>query len=373
MKKNKKIILPLFIMLLGAMCTFYACKKENKIKENKVEEAHAMSANIDLNLPTVTNGWLKFDSLGQFKDVVDFIHNNYSDVELTSFDELLPNFTSLRKQYEIIDADSSDERTSLTVDSLIETNQILDCPDDWFASLLSKDGYLQIGDTILAYKPGNENGDAYAVPAKYADVIKETPDLNTLPGTRVFQTSFLRFPFPRHLDDSVIIWQPPYPSFICLNVNNPLHNWWGQKGDNLYQGNNGVSFPKRNGRTVKLYYCRWRTSYGVYSSVGCRLEMLRHTRFAGWLSNTYADKMTMEACCEGTENWSGAQSGSNPFSAHTTPDWPNFYHTSENKFSKTMDYCVGYLYEYPDIVLTHFNFHFKVDYRGVIAEKYIRE
>jgi hypothetical protein len=71
------------------------------------------------------------------------------------------DFVSLRTFYERTDTDSSEKRTAPTVDSLISTNKILDCPDSWFATVLSKDGFIQIADTIYSFKPGQKNGEAF--------------------------------------------------------------------------------------------------------------------------------------------------------------------------------------------------------------------
>lgn len=81
--------------------------------------------------------------------------------------------------------------------------------------------------------------------------------------------------------------------------------------------------------------------------------------------------MMMEACYSGQINYSN-----NPTvifnNELTTPGWPNLIEYGTNTMSKTLKYSTGFGNFFPDIVLTKLNFHFKVDYQGVIIERMVR-
>ncbi|PSK90792.1 hypothetical protein B0I18_107204 [Taibaiella chishuiensis] len=319
----------------------------------------------------VSNGWLKFSSIESFNNTMNILHEKFQEPAKLSGWESGYNqkgFSSLRKTYEEIDADTSEHRKAPTVDSLIKTNQLLDCPDSWFATVLSKDGFIQIADTVYSFKPGNEKGEAYAIPVKGIKELLNNVHPAHIKGSKLHFTSFLKIPFirwPEQGNEHI----GPIRLSICATSGPSMPNFWGQSGGDIYAGDNGDTFPEHNGRTVKLNYHRWRVGYIFYASTGVRMKMWKHTRFAGWQSVTYADQMTMEACVKGY----AAQAGiaPYPFTSSTSPTWPGFTKYAENNFEKTLKWVGSPIFS--EILLEHFNFHFYLNYRGRIVERSIRQ
>lgn len=351
----------------------FACKRSGEL--DPVSNLAGVNRNhievISAEGLKVSNGWLQFASMESFNSTMKTLHEKYQETEkLPRWEDAYAKegYTSLRKLYEQIDADTSEYREAPTVDSLIKTNKLLDCPDSWFATVISKDGYIQIADTVYSFKPGNEKGEAYAVPANgIKQLIGNVSPLN-IKGTKVHYTSFLKVPFIRWPEQGNEHTGPIRLS-ICAFGGPLMPNFWGQSGGDIYGGDNGDTFPEHNGRTVKMNYHRWRVGYIFYASTGVRMKMWKHTRFAGWQSVTYADQMTMEACVKGRVIQAGI--APYPFNSSTAPSWPGFTKYAENNFEKTLKWVGSGIFS--EILLEHFNFHFQVNYRGRIAERSIRQ
>ena len=359
-------------LAIACLAMIYACKRTEAL--NPIEAKNhqkLLNAAVEESGPVeVNSGWLKFTSLEGFNKVMTDLHDRFENAQ--GMDQWESNysdrgFTSLRKQYEIIDADTSEYRTAPTVDSLIKTNQLLDCPDSYFATVLNKDGFIQIADTIYTFKPGKAKGEAYAVPDRYASDLLKGAEPSSLTGSKMHLTSFLAILFPRWEDTGDV--QPgPGKNPICYYPSGRMLNWWGQIGNDIYSGDNGSTFPQHNGCQVKLNYHRWRVGYIFYASAGIRLKMWKHTRLAGWLSVTNATEMIMESCCKGNVFIPGLPLF--PFNEQTSPAWPHFARYETNVFEKTMKWVATGNNE---IILDHFNFHFKVNYSNRIVERDIRQ
>ncbi|WP_029274607.1 hypothetical protein [Pedobacter borealis] len=369
-----KIYVKTLYAVLTSISLLYACKRTESMEPDKTfAPSGLLSLPIQSNAvgPTVSSGWLNFTSHEQFNAVMKTLHEKYDQPEKLSIWETAYNrqgYTSLRRFYEQTDADTSEYRKAPTADSLINANKLLDCPDSWFATVLNKDGYIQIADTVYSFRPGNEKGEAYAIPAKHIKKILSGVRPTTIEGTKVHFSSFLKVPFirwPEQGNEQI----GPMRLSICAFPGPLMPNFWGQSGGDIYGGDNGDTFPEHNGRTVKLNYHRWRVGYIFYASTGIRCKMWKHTRFAGWQSVTYADQMIMEACCKGYAATAG--SSPYPFNSSTSPTWPGFTKYAENNFEKTMKWVGSPIFS--EILLEHFNFHFKVNYRGRVAERSIRQ
>ena len=369
-RKNYLTILAVAGMAMGL---FFACKRSDGLSPAGDLAGKSVFQNPVLSKEglKVSNGWLHFTSLESFNSTMTILHEKYQDPEKLSGWESRYNkdgYSSLRKTYEEIDADTSEYRKAPTVDSLIHMNKLLDCPDSWFASVVSKDGFIQIADTVYSFRPGNEKGEAYAIPAVHIKAILAGENPVNLKGTKVHYTSFLKVPFirwPEQGNEHV----GPIRVSICTFSGPLMPNFWGQSGADIYAGDNGDTFPEHNGRTVKLNYHRWRVGYIFYASCGVRMKMWKHTRFAGWQSVTYADQMTMEACVKGRVIQAGMSPY--PFNSSTSPSWPGFTKYAENNFEKTLKWVGSGIFS--EILLEHFNFHFQLNYRGRVAERSIRQ
>lgn len=367
----------LYAMLALAICggsVMYACKQSVDMMPAEMENETIKVPGVvpvSNDGPGVSNGWLRFPSMESFNSTMKVLHEKFEDPDKLEAWENNFNkkgYTSLRAFYQKIDADTSEDRREPTADSLIQSNKLLDCPDSWFATVLSKDGYIQIADTVYSFKPGNEKGEAYAIPARSAKEVIAGIAPATIRGTKIHLTSFKRIPTLRwgEIGDKTTGFDN-LP--ICFTTGSAMGSFWGQVGGDIYAGDNGDTFPEHNGRTVKMNYHRWRVGYIFYASAGVRMKMWKHTRFAGWQSVTYADQMTMESCLKGI----AISAGTSPydFTSYTSPSWPGFTKYAENNFEKTLKWVGSPIFS--EIALKHFNFHWKLNYRGRIAERTIRQ
>ncbi|HWV72858.1 MAG TPA: hypothetical protein VN040_14115 [Pseudosphingobacterium sp.] len=355
--------------LLAVLAMLISCKEKDFMgSPDQTKGSRHLQLSKEGEAVKENYSWLYFPSMEVFKVTMSDLHTKYEKPGmLATWEKQFGNFISLRNAYERIDADTSEERRAPTVDSLIRSNQLLDCPDSFFATVINKDGYIQIADTIYSFKPGMEKGEAFAIPDKYiGEVLKGTP-VRELDDVKTHYTSFIRIPFIRWWESGENSLDLRLP--ICFYPSGSMGNWWGQSGDDIYAGDDGQVFPEHNGRQVRLNYHRWRVGYIFYASTGVRVKMWKHTRFAGWQSVTYADEMIMEACCKGNVLIPGfAPIG---FNERTSPDWPYFARHAENNFEKTLKWTANGIFN--EIMLEHFNFHFKVNYRGRIVERNIRQ
>lgn len=367
-----KIYVTTLAVVMTALSLLSACERSESMELDELSRAGTLSTALNgKDGLTVSNGWLKFSNMDNFNAIMKMLHNNYERTEKLKEWERNYNaqgFISLRNWYEQLDADTAEDRTAPTADSLIHANKLLDCPDSRFATVLSKDGYIQIADTVYSFKPGNEKGDAYAIPSRAVKEIIAHVAPQQIKGTKVHPSSFMRIPFVRWREIGEE-YTGPVKLPICFTSGGPMGSFWGQVGADIYGGDNGDTFPEHNGRTVKMNYHRWRVGYIFYASAGVRMKMWKHTRFAGWQSVTYADQMTMEACLKGFAVTAG--SAPYPFTSYTSPSWPGFTRYAENNFEKTLKWVGSFILS--EIALEHFNFHWKLNYRGRIAERDIRQ
>lgn len=361
----------LLISSITALAPLHSCNKGIPAVETGKAEVILTPALPALGkLVQQKETWLHFPSMDAFREAMQDLHDHYGVPDLPRWEAAFPGYVSLRRHYEDIDADTAADRRLPTVDSLINANQLMDCPDSYFATVLSRDGYIQVSDTLYSFGAGRKNGEAYAIPAKYIREVLGGTDPVRLKGTQVHGTSIRYIPFPRWEDHGVITVPEPSdpPIAICDFPSALMPNWWGQLGGDIYGGDNGQTFPLHNGRVVRLNYHRWRVGYVFYASTGVRLKMWKHTRFAGWLSNVDANRMTMEACVKG---FILEPTGNTPFQVSTSPGWPGYNRSNTNKFEKTLMWVSNGVFA--ELLLEHFNFHFRVNYKGHLVERSIRE
>ncbi len=365
-----KIFTMLTLAVFGAS-VLHACKQSLEMQPVKADMKFekANEGVFASSRPRVENGWLNFPSIEAFNATMKTLHEKFEDSrKLDEWEREYKEkgYTSLRSLYQHIDADTSEDRKEPTVDSLIRSNKLLDCPDTWFATVLSKDGFIRIADTIYSFSPGHKNGEAYAIPGGSVKELLAGVEPSKIKGAKEHFTSFRRVPF-LHWGEIGDKKTGEYNLPICWTSGGPIGSWWGQVGEDIYGGDNGDPFPEHNGRTVKMNYHRWRVGYIFYASAGVRMKMWKHTRFAGWQSVTYADQMTMDACLKGRAVTAGTLPY--PFTSQTSPAWPGFTKYAENNFEKTLKWVGSPIFS--EIALEHFNFHWKLNYRGRIAERTI--
>lgn len=356
---KKTILFALAVMILAAC---------NKATINPAAPDGSTVTDDGVTVPTgviANHGWLNFPTFKDFKAVMTQLHS-YPLEKLGDWEKKFENFESLRKKYELLDADENDDRTAPGTEALIQRGQLLDCPDSRFATVLSSKGHIQIADTLYVFPADQFDGKSYAVPERYIEEYIKGQDVFKMDGVATHLTSFIWTPFPRWGDGISSVVDPSHHFAICNFPGGIINNWWGQKGDDLYADNNNVRLPQHNGRTVKLNYHRWRVGYGFYSSVGVRVKMWKHTRLAGWLSNVRFKEASMEACSKGIVLQHAMISV--PWSAQIQPN-ATAYNT--NAVERTLFWSADPVFT--EVFLHHFNFRFKVNYEGQTIERFIRE
>lgn len=354
---KKTILFALAVMILAAC---------NKAKISPEPTDTPTTTDDGITVPsgvTAQNDWLYFPTFKDFKAVMTQLHS-YPLEKLGDWEKKFENFESLRKKYELLDADENDDRSAPGTEAMIQRGLLLDCPDSRFATALSSTGHIRIADTLYVFPADEFDGKAYAVPERYIDDYVKGEDVFKMDGVRAYLTSFIWIPFPRWSDVNTT--DPGHQFAICNFPNGLINNWWGQKGGDVYGDDNNVLLPQHNGRTVKLNYHRWRVGYGIYSSVGVRVKMWKHTRLAGWLSNVRMKEVSMEACANGIVQQHAMISV--PFSSNIGPGF-GAYNT--NSFEHTLFWSADPVYT--AIFLHHFNFRFKANYEGHTIERFIRE
>lgn len=314
----------------------------------------------------VKHNWLHFASMEAFTSTMNTLHDGYPVERLSSWDRQFAGYTSLRASIELMEAGSDADHYGSSADSLINLGLLLDCPDSHFATVLSADGRIQIADTLYQFLPGQNNGEAFAIPERHIASVLQGEDLNKLSGVVVFLTSMVKAPFPRWEDGTSVLVDPSMHFGICNFPHQLMLNWWGQRGGDIYGDDNGFTLRKDNDRPVRLNYHRWRVNYRFYSSVGVRVKMWKHTRFGGWMSNVNFNSASIEACVKGfTVNHTLIHI---PFSNQINPAIT--VHNT-NSFERTLMWNADPLFA--DVYLQHFNFRFKVNYQGQVMERFIRE
>lgn len=372
----KKLIFLMTIAVcsIAFLAPMHSCQKvglDGSITKDRVVELPVPGLTTSGGEVLLRNGWLHFPTHDVFHRIMEELHSGFAVHELGVWESRFGEYTSLRGEYERLDAEDTDDRTLPTVDSLILANVLLDCPDSRFATVLSHDGRIQIADTLYQFLPGQENGEAYAIPEFHIGSVLAGEDVRHLDGVAVHYTSFRKHPFLRFEDGGNYVTEGPNIGVvgICNFPKGAMFNWWGQLGGDIYGDDNGYSLPQHNGRNVKLNYHRWRVGYIFYASAGVRLKMWKHTRFAGWLSNISWNSAIMEACTKGfmiKHNLPPI-----PFHKTTVPGWPNFSVGATNSMEHTLQWVADPVF--CEIALNHFNFHFKVDYQGRVIERNIRQ
>ncbi|OJV52481.1 MAG: hypothetical protein BGO31_07475 [Bacteroidetes bacterium 43-16] len=240
----------------------------------------------------------------------------------------------------------------------------IDIPDALLTTLLSASGRIQIADTIYQLGHDHKAPLLFAVPQnKEADLLKgREPGFIT--GTIAHQIGLHLMPFfPKWEDNERVV--TPYPvSEICNYPNQVLFPWWGQKGDYIYQDNNGNELTKDNGRNVRIDYHRWRVGFLFYSSAGVRVKIYKDTRLGGWMSTVKMNHVFLEACSKGIILVPGLIPV--PYNAQISASSSN-----TNSLERTVKWVAAPLHV--EVLPHHFNFNFTVNYKGQLISRFIRE
>lgn len=337
MKISLYTLLPGLLGLLLAI----SCKQTNIIAEPEPAEPV-----IEETKKEEPSSWQSFKSLKEF-DLTMKTLQNLSQAELVKWESNQPGYSSWRAKAEL-GTDSS----------------VADIPDAGFATVLNKEGRIQIADTIYQFVPGQQQGTAYAIPEIHKPVLlKGAENFLSLKGTKAYNITLTWLPFPRWEDDDRVI-SPNPGTNICDFPGGFLFPWWGQKGGQIFHADNGVELSKDNGRRVRIDYHRWRVGYLFYSSAGIRVKAWKDTRLGGWMSNINMDQVNMESCIKGKIIIPGLFPANFQESISLSA-------TNTNKLEKTLQWASAPMHV--EILPEHFNFKFSATYRGQNMSRFIRE
>lgn len=336
-----KILMYTTLSLLAATLFCSSCKQTITLEEETPE-----TDTVPKPLKEVQSIWMSYKTMADFSRNIKQLQE-YNPEELATWEKKQEGFISWRTLAES------------TMDSTVA-----DIPDAAFARLLSKDGRLQIADTIYQFVPGQQQGTAYAIPEVYKPVlIRGVKDFMALKGTKAYNITLTWLPFPRWGDeDRIVIPDPAYN--ICDFPNSFLFPWWGQKGGQIFHADNGAELIRDNGRRVRIDYHRWRVGYLFYSSAGVRVKAWKDTRLAGWLSNINMDRVSIESCIRGKIVIPGLFPANFQESVSLST-------TNDNKLEKTLQWATAPMHV--EILPDHFNLKFSVTYRGQSINRFIRE
>ena len=289
--------------------------------------------------------WKTFATIKEFEQTMATLHGLHED-ELQTWEKNQNGFTSWHTQ------------------TLAQNDSTADIPDIQFATILSKDGRIQIADTIYQFVPGTKEGIAYAIPVKYQEQLLEgKTDYRNWKGVSTYGISLTLMPFPKWLDPDNAIEPEPNIS-ICNFPSSFLLPWWGHKGDQIFHSNNGSELPRDNGRRVRIDYHRWRVGFLFYSSAGVRVKAWKDTRLAGWMSTINMDNVQLESCIQGKVVIPGLF----PQNFHESV---SMYATNTNKLEKTLIWAAAPMHV--EILPEHFTIKFKATYKGQPVSRFVRE
>lgn len=227
--------------------SLYSCKKDSLTAETP--DSGTRNGQRSSNNFTVVDGRLAFPTQESFQEAMSEL-NSMDDSLHHDWYSTITGFNSLAAFYEEADA-NAENGISPSADSLIDAHQLLDIPDHAFASVLSKDGMIQVGDTVYII---NQNQDTlYTVSSSEVNIISSKNWSNPVVHTQLLRAA------------------------SC--------NWFAENRDFL-QADNGNNFPTHNGRPTRLRVSKWNAWYGVYSTAGVRAKIEKKTMFLGWLANT---------------------------------------------------------------------------------------
>ncbi|MNU20705.1 hypothetical protein D3C71_89540 [compost metagenome] len=326
--------------LLGLCClvSLFSCK-ENTLEPNATPAKMASMDSKDTH-------WQSFNTMEDFTKTMQQLHS-YSDKELAAWEQVQAGFVSWRSNTE----NSSD-------------STITDIPDAALATVINSQGRIQIADTIYQFVPGEKQRITYSIPSRYiTDLRNGKTGYASWSGVKINDVTMTWLPFPRWEDPERIL-SPDPNTDICDFPSAFMFPWWGQKGGQIYHGDNGSELPRDNGRRVRIEYHRWRVGFLFYSSAGVRVKAWKDTRFGGWMSTVNMDHVTIKSCIKGIIIIPGLF----PQAFHESV---NLSATNTNKLEKTLKWAATPMHV--EVLPEHFNLRFKVNYKGQQIDRFIRE
>lgn len=342
------------IVAIAGLLGLSSCKNEPVLAPTTEKQALKSKGSLSESESIVSqkHDWLTFKDFKAFEATITKLESFKEAADLERWSQQFTGFTSWRS--------SETEEVGGKNDRAIR----IDIPDAMLTTLLSASGRIQIADTIYQLGHDNKTPLLFAVPQnKEADLLKgRAPGF--ISGTIAHQIGLHLMPFfPKWEDNERVV--TPYPvSEICNYPNQILFPWWGQKGEYIYQDNNGNELARDNGRNIRIDYHRWRVGFLFYSSAGVRVKIYKHTRLGGWMSTVKMNHVSLEACSKGIILIPGLLPV--PYDTQISASSSN-----TNSLERTLKWVAAPLHV--EVLPHHFNFNFTVNYQGQLISRFIRE
>lgn len=341
------------IAAMAGLLGFNSCKNDAELAlTNQSGMQRELSATLSFETPVpLKEDWLNFPDIRVFERTISELEKLGSEDALDRWELAHQGFGSWRTNAakEIFDKPDGDP--------------VIDIPDPLLTTVLSKEGRIQIADTIYQVLRQRNKPMLYAIPEEYAEKIVAGIDPATITAAKAHTLGLLLLPFPRWEDwDEIII---PHPvSDICDFPASPLIPWWGQKGGSIYNADNGAELIKDNDRQVRIDYHRWRVGFIFYSSAGVRVKLWKHTRLGGWMSNIKMNSALLQSCSEGMVVIPGFLPVH--YNAQVSASASN-----TNSLERTVKWAAAPLHV--EVLPHHFSLDFTVNYKGQQIGRSIRE
>ncbi|HRP91112.1 MAG TPA: hypothetical protein PKX92_13865 [Edaphocola sp.] len=328
------------LLLVG----FAACKKQQITETEKSKNLIAIKPTVD---GISYNGqWLSFNSIEAFNETIENLksidEDNGSD-GLDAFEEQFHEFTSIRKN-----AKNLDENDDVDLDRLITSGTILYTPDDEFGSLISKDGFIQIGDSIYNFRT-TEN--SYVVSNQYETALLDGVSIENIEEVTSFPTTFAVFYRKKDFGTGWIVTDkdPGYPgnpmpwggtsfygSLCNFQPKNPMP--MGDYVIYLDKDVNGNELPKNGSQKVRFECKVFREAYGIYKCVGVKMKIQNQKSNGKWKTQIDAQSLKINLCARGTFN--------NSITGCPDQAWGSYSHylsdTNDDAVKKTIEYFAGF-------------------------------
>lgn len=238
------------MMVISAALFLPSCKKnELNTTTSTTENLVRASANMPY---TIRNGTLVFENGESLQEFINKV-KKMSEDEFKSWNLENTKFTSLYRQYQIMDQNAENE-IGISADSAINAKQIAWIPDDLFASAVSDKGFLAVGDSLYKYE-----SDGFKVAP-----IEAIEDLDSYPFESLDNHS--------------------YTPMLPVNMGN--QNWasFPPKSRFFNYDDNNNAWPKHKNRPIRATHTTWCSWFGVYTSAGARIKMEKKTKLLGWIN-----------------------------------------------------------------------------------------
>ena len=226
-----------------------SCEKKAMTNSETIKTTKSSRGNTSGIL--ITKGVVVFSTLEHFNLKMQEL-KEMNESQLDNYNQSNINFISLYKQYQIMD-ELAENGISSSAQEAIDLKLIPHIPDNYFASVVNKNGLLAVEQTI--YKYGSDGF--------------QTAPISNLQNIESYNwSSQTILPYAKKLGNSGDQQWASFP---------PVSKFFEK-----YNGSN--DWPKSNGRPVRAIHTKWCSWFGVYSSAGSKIKMEKKSLLAGWVN-----------------------------------------------------------------------------------------